>query len=692
MLEVKQMIIYNRVSTSFIKSLLAGIFLLFICVTGVSAQGFVSSDIKDLREVNEVQVSPSGDEVLYGVSHSDEPGASYTRYWIKNIENGKQRPFPVDQQISVSNPRWSPDGEWIAFYGTKDDQYGVMVAQKSGRNLRLLTGSNWTNHPLPGTGQRLTWSPNSEWIGYLSTTPGPETEEAKGDPVVIRRYSYKTSGAGGDYFTDNRRVQIFKVHLGSGESIQLTDNDYHDHSIDWSPKGDEILFISNRELDHDRNHNYDLYTVNVDDGLERRLTNLESMVYRARWSPDAERIAYQGTTRGLTSSETTMEDTHIWTIRADGSDRRHVGKAVDNRQGAPQWSQDGRRILFTVQERGNIALYSVSLDDEQVKPVIRKSGQIRSWSLGPDGMILYGFNSTSDVTQLFHYRDEEESQRQITDLNRPLLNEREIAEVESFMFKSSDNLEVEAFLIKPVGLDPESDRGYPLIVSIKGGPHSQSGSNFSINSQIYAGQGYAVLKVNYRGSTGYGQTFTDAIFQDQNGGEARDVLYGMRAAIKRYSWLDPQRVGVEGGSYGGQLSKWLVTQTQEFAAAIPRAGISNLISFNYLGYYHDYLAVEYGGFPHESFPGRMNIMDELWHRSALRYVAHVKTPVMLVHGMNDFNVVREEAEQFYIALHDVGLEPVLVLYPREGHGIREVNHRVDLVERSIRWYEKHFKN
>lgn len=646
---------------------------------------------KELREVNEIQLSPSGKEVLYGVSHSDRPGTSYTRYWIKNLENGEKRPFPQDQQTSVSNARWSLDGEWIAFYGAMDDKRGIMIARKSGHALRFLTESRWTNHPLPGIGERLTWSSDSKWIGYLSTTPGPETEDAEGDPVVISRYSYKTSGSGGEYFSDNRRVQIYKVRLDSGESIQLTENEYYDHSIDWSPKGDEILFISNREPDHDRNHNYDLYTVNVNDGSERRLTRLESMVYRARWSPDGEKITYQGTTRGLTSSETTMEDAHIWTIRSDGSDRRHVGKAVDNRQGAPQWNHDGSKIFFSVQERGNIALYSVSIDDMEIEPVIRKTGQLRSWSPGPEGSILYSFNSVDDVTQLYYYQDEEAS-HQLTDLNRSLLNKREAAEVESFTFKSSDNLKVEAFLVKPVGLNPENERGYPLVVSIKGGPHIQRGANFRINSQIYAGQGYAVLKVNYRGSTGYGQAFTDAIFQDQNGGEARDVLYGMRAALNRYSWLDPECVGVEGGSYGGQLSKWLLTQTNEFAAAIPRAGISNLVSFNYLGYYHDYLAVEYGGFPHESFPGQMHIMDELWDRSALRYAAQVNTPVMLVHGMNDYNVVREEAEQFYIALHDVGLKPVMVLYPRAGHGIRETDHRIDLVERSIRWYEKHFDN
>jgi len=176
-----------------------------------------------------------------------------------------------------------------------------------------------------------------------------------------------------------------------------------------------------------------------------------------------------------------------------------------------------------------------------------------------------------------------------------------------------------------------------------------------------------------------------AIFGDQNGGEAKDVLYAVDAALRRYEFLDPDRLGLEGGSYGGQLTNWIVTQTERFKAAIPRAGIANLVSFNYMAYYHDYLAVEYGAYPHQE-----DLMDRLWERSPLKHVARVRTPVLFLHGENDNDVPIAEAEQFYIALHDVGVETVMVRYPREGHGFRETAHVVDSIERSIEWYRRHF--
>jgi dipeptidyl aminopeptidase/acylaminoacyl peptidase len=235
---------------------------------------------------------------------------------------------------------------------------------------------------------------------------------------------------------------------------------------------------------------------------------------------------------------------------------------------------------------------------------------------------------------------------------------------------------------------------------IKGGPHGQQGPTFNAKAQVYANHGFAVLMVNYRGSTGYGQKFADAIFGDQNGGEAKDVLAGVDAALAKYPWLDADRLGVEGGSYGGQLTNWLITQTDRFKAAIPAASIANLISFNYMAYYHDYLAVEFGLFPHETWPegkrpaeaeGAMHLMDFLWERSPLRYVADVSTPTMFIHGENDNDVPIAEAEQYFIALKDVGVDTIMVRYPREGHGIREMKHVVDIIDRSIAWYEKHFQ-
>jgi dipeptidyl aminopeptidase/acylaminoacyl peptidase len=580
-----------------------------------------------------------------------------------------------------SGPQWSPDGSWLAYVGSLDDRSGLIVVRPDGSEATFLTPVQDTNHPLPSRGERVTWSPDGSAIAFVSTVPGPEGPDAQGDPVVITRYLYKpTASEGSTRFNDNRRAHIFVVDLDSKNVRQLTRGNHYEHSIDWSPDGQEILFVSNREPDPDRFFNYDIFAVRVAGGEIRRITQTANAEYRPRWSPDGQTIAYQATRRGLTSSETTMEDTHIWLVDADGSNRRELGAGIDNRQGVPAWSRDGRFVYFTVQQRGSVQLHRVDMNGDHAT-VIDDTGAVGSWSIGGQGSIAYAFHSPTDLAQL--YASASDSVQQLTDLNGEVLGGLEVAGMEPLGFVSFDGLEVEAFFTHPIGR--QDGTKHPLITMIKGGPHGQRGPRFDHKAQTYAAQGWAVLTVNYRGSTGYGQAFADAIFRDQNGGEAKDVVYGVQAALRRYNWIDRTRLGIEGGSYGGQLTNWIITQTDMFAAAIPIASISNLVSFNYMAYYHDYLAVEFGAYPHQD-----NLMDLLWERSPLKHVAQVTTPTMLVHGENDNDVPIAEAEQFYIALHDVGVETVMIRYPREGHGVRETGHVVDLIDRSIAWYQMHF--
>jgi dipeptidyl aminopeptidase/acylaminoacyl peptidase len=314
--------------------------------------------------------------------------------------------------------------------------------------------------------------------------------------------------------------------------------------------------------------------------------------------------------------------------------------------------------------------------------VVNDRGAVGAFSIGKNGMIAHTFSTPRDLSEL--YLRGNGGARQLTDLNKDVLTEKQIADVESFTFISNDNkYEVEAFLVRPLGMTPTSK--HPLIVNIHGGPHGQNGPTFNFKDQVYAAQGWAVLHVNFRGSTGYGQAFADAVFGDQNGNEGQDVLYGVSAALRRYLWLDRERMGIEGVSYGGQLTDWLITQTRMFRAAIPIAGISNLISYNYMTYYNQYEQMEFGQLPHQG-----DFMNLLWERSALKHVAAAATPTMLMHGENDPDVPIAEAEQFYIALKDVGVDTIFVRYPREGHGIAESAHVVDSIKRCIAWYEKYF--
>jgi dipeptidyl aminopeptidase/acylaminoacyl peptidase len=674
--------------------LFVGFASLVLSVPQTQAQGLVSADLYRFRSVGAVGISPDNRLIAYTVTMRDRPGRPYSQVWIMDLSTQKTVRLGAEKE-ATSNPIWSPDGQWLSYSGGEGDKSGLWVARADGSSATFLAPTQGSNSPLPGQGERVTWSPDSKQIAFVSATPGPETAEASGDPMVITRYLYKpTAGEGFSHFNDNRRLHLFAVDLGTKHVRQLTTGTNDEHSIDWSPDGQEILFVSNHEPNSDEFFNYDVFALKVADGSVRRLTATESCEYAPRWSPDGKTIVYSGTKRGLTDRETTMEDTHAWLMNADGSNRREIGAVIDNRQGEPRWSPDGSAVYFTAQERGSVHLIrlpvAASGSAGPPETVVNDVGLVSGWSVGKDGLVAYGFSTQQDLAQLF-VRTGTGEPRKLTSLNSEALQGKQIAPVESFTFISNDNkFEVEAFLTKPLVLkeglpDMAAAPKHPLIVNIHGGPHGQNGPAFNFKDQVYASRGWATLHVNYRGSTGYGQKFADAVFGDQDGNEGQDVLYGVSAALRRYLWLDRERMGIEGVSYGGQLSDWLITQTNEFKAAIPIAGISNLISYNYMTYYNQYEEMEFGQFFHQG-----NLMDEAWERSALKHVANVHTPTMLMHGENDPDVPIAEAEQYYIALKDVGVETVFVRYPREGHGLAETKHQVDSTDRCIAWYEKHF--
>ncbi|HKV26079.1 MAG TPA: S9 family peptidase [Candidatus Acidoferrum sp.] len=656
---------------------------LFLLTPFAAAQGFSTTDLTRFRFVGGTEFSPDGHHLAYTVILYDRPGRPSPQLWIMDLATKKSVLIGSPSDVA-GNPHWSPDGKWLAFQGAIGEKHGLLLARADGSDVTAIADMHGTNSPLPGEGQDVTWSPDSKQIAFISSTPDSRAAEADGDPRVITRYLYKPdAGEGMTRFNDNQRLHIFLVDVSSKQVRQLTRGDFDEHSIDWSPDGKEILFVSNREPNQDEFFNYDVFTLNVADNSVRRLTATEFNEYDPLWSPDGRHIAYRGTKRGLTDRETTMEDTHVWVMNADGADRREIGGVMDDRQGAPRWAPDGSALYFSVQQRGSTHLVRLPVTGGAPEFVVDENGSVGGFSVSKDGSVAYAFDSPRDMAELY-LKPRGGAAQKLTDLNAEILAGKQIADVEPFTFISNDNkFEVEAFLTKPLGLTATSK--HPLIVNIHGGPHGQNGPAFNLKNQVYASLGWAVLNVNYRGSTGYGQKFADAVFGDQDGNEGQDVLYGVSAAVRRYLWIDRERMGIEGVSYGGQLTDWLITQTNEFKAAIPTAGISNLVSYNYMTYYNQYEEMEFGQFFHQG-----TLMDEAWKRSALRFVAQAHTPTMLCHGENDNDVPIAEAEQFFIALKDVGTEAVFVRYPREGHGIRETKHLIDWINRSIAWYQQHF--
>jgi dipeptidyl aminopeptidase/acylaminoacyl peptidase len=671
-----------RHRSTLIRCIAVSLFCAVLLTTIAHAQVLTSSDLSRLRSIGSVALSPDAHSIAYTITMRDRPGRPYGQLWVMEVNSGRIVRLGGDKP--AGNPLWSIDSKWIAFTGSDGDKQGLMIAHPDGSEATFLVPLAGTNSPLPGTGKDFTWSPDAKQIAFISSTPGEGAEEAKGDPMVITRYLYKPdAGEGSTRFNDNQRLHIFVVDVRSKQVRQLTQGNFDEHSIDWSPDGKQLVFASNREPNQDEFFNYDLFTLQLSDNSIHRLTATESNEYDPLWSPDGKFIVYRGTHRGLTDRETTIEDSHVWIMNADGSNRREIGSAIDNRQGTPQWAPDGSAVYFTVQERGSNHLVRLPIAGGQPEYIVNEPGGIGGWSVGKNRAVAYSFATARDASELF-LKSSAAAPRKLTDLNQELLPGKSIAEVESFTFVSNDNrFDVEAFLTKPIGMTATSK--HPLIVVIHGGPHGANGPAFSFKNQVYAAHGYAVLNVNYRGSTSYGQKFSDAVFGDQDGNEGQDVLYAVSAAVRRYLWIDRDRLGIEGVSYGGQLTDWLITQTNQFKAAIPTAGIANLVSYNYMTYYNQYEEMEFGQFLHQG-----NLMDVAWERSAIKHIAAAHTPTLIIHGENDNDVPIAEAEQLFIALKDLGVETVFLRYPREGHGLSETKHQIDAIDRSIAWYDKHF--
>lgn len=375
--------------------------LSLVLMARAADRGLISSDLYKLRSVGEVELSPDGTRIAYSVTNSDQPGRQYSQLFILSLDT-MQSVRLGGEHGRASGARWSPDGRWLACIGGDGQNSGLMIAHPDGSGATFLAPVSGTNHPLPSSGERIAWSPDGKQIAFLSTTPGPELDLGS-DPLMITRYLYKpTASEGMTRFNDNRRQHIFLVDIASRAVRQLTKGNYYEHSIAWSPGGADLLFISNHEPDPDRFFNYDIFSLNVADGVARALTSTKNAEYHPEWSPDGKTIVYLGTKRPLTSSETTMEDTHVWFMNADGSNRHEAGGDIDNRQGAPHWSPDGNAVYFTVQERGSTHLYRLPMPGGAPQLEVGGRGSVGSWSVGKGDMLAFGHRAVVFETEGLH--------------------------------------------------------------------------------------------------------------------------------------------------------------------------------------------------------------------------------------------------------------------------------------------------
>jgi dipeptidyl aminopeptidase/acylaminoacyl peptidase len=707
--------------------------VLLLSIVGVSLGASVQSqrrpmtppDILRVTNVGDPQISPNGEWVVYTVS-GIEGDQTVSTPWLVRVGERFSNVAPTSRQPeqrrnwdlirnagrpllspgwSGSNARWSPDGRSIAFLSTHEAQHGIWVTGIDRRIPRLIATIRDTNFFITYAGESFAWSPDSRMIAYTSASEetdrdGPDGSSRNDDPRVIDRIQYKSRTS----FSDRLRTHVWLTDVDSPQPRQLTSGPFYDHALSFSPKGDEIVFLSNHESDPDANNNSDVFATNLQ-GQVREITSTPGCEYEPTWSPDGKWIAYTATQREVTTIDSVAEDKHLWIMDATGSNRRDLSGSLDRRASNPRWLRDSRMIVFAAGDQGGTYLFSSDLSGREIKRVFpqvlsrtdppelsssisRGRISVSSFSVVGDSLAAHAVVSSStpttpgDLSLVALGFSNGPFIRELSAHNNAFERDHAFIEPDEFSVKSFDGATIQGWVMKPYGW--REDRKYPLILSIHGGPHGMSGYAFNATFQVYAARGYGVLYLNPRGSSGYGQKFSDGTINEWGGGDYRDLMAGVDEALRRYSWIDSGRLGVTGGSYGGFMTNWIITQTPRFKAAVSAASVSNLVSFYSTSLYQDLIHAEFGGFPWDNY-------DLLWQWSPLRYVRQAQTPTMFIHGESDNDVHITQAEEMYMALRRRGVETVLVRYPREGHGLREPKHRVDALERTLAWFDRFLK-
>ncbi|MEA2487276.1 MAG: hypothetical protein QOF16_930, partial [Actinomycetota bacterium] len=541
--------------------------------------GMTPTDLFELTWSGDPRVSPDGSTVAYVVTTLDAETNDYpSAIWVAKLDGSSE---PV--QLTAGNkrdtqPRWSPDGTKLAFGSTRDKDVTQLYvleldgvrSENDGVSVRRLTD---LDEEVTG----FKWSPDGSRIAFESRLRDAAYDEEKDErraPRRITRLQYKLDNVG---WTTDRRQHIFVVDVaGDTPALQLTDGDFEDADPAWSPDGSNIAFVSGRHDDWDIDPHVDVHVIPSSGGDPKLVASKDGIASQPCWSPDGSRIAFEYT------PDVWSEPHHgqIAVVAATGGDFSLLTEALDRNCAVyppvrgPVWIGD--TIFFLVEDHGNVQLYAID-DNGSSAPRVVTDG---------DGWVT-GFDVTPSATVVARSEPRLPGEifvgdRMLTRHSTPFTTGRELMAPERFTAKSADGTEVEAWIVKPVGL--EEGKKYPVLLTIHGGPFTQFGNKFFDEFQVYAAAGYAVVYCNPRGSSGYSEEWGRAIrgpIADGPGWgtvDYEDVMAAIDTAVDLYEFCDSKRLGVMGGSYGGYMTSWIVSHTDRFAAACSERAVNNFLS------------------------------------------------------------------------------------------------------------------
>ena len=640
-----------------------------------------TEDMFDMRSVGAPVVSPDGVWIAYTVSRTSlEDERSYTRIYMSPAEGGEAIGLTVEGKSAVS-PGWSPDGRYFTFTTSRDEGENQVWA---------LDRRGGEGFPLTDVEQGMSgyrWSPDGTRL-LLTIRDAEEKDEDKKEnaprePWVIDRLQFKRDNMG--YLTGNRRTHLYVFELGSRELRQLTTGDWDESLGVWSPDGTRIAFASNRTDEPDGNENSDIWIVPSDleepTASPRRVTTNEGSDRSPAWSADGRSLAY---TTGIRPDLIWYATTHLAVISIDGGEPYLLTTDLDRNVSQPRFSDDGDWIWFRLEDSGENHVARIRPNGEDLERPISGSFSAGAfdWAGGTFAVSVSYLDHPGEIYRMTGAERGSGDLSRVTGHNDDFLSKVLVAETRNIQFHSADGTEVEGFVTFPP--DFVEGQRYPTLLRIHGGPVSQFNHGFQFESQLFAANGYVVVRTNPRGSSGYGQDFSAALWADWGNPDFRDVMAGVDYAIEQ-GWSDPDRLGVGGWSYGGILTNYVITQTNRFQGAI--TGASEVLYI--ANYGHDHYQRQWEaelGLPWEG-DNREN-----WERiSPFNRVEHIETPTLIMGGEQDWNVPILNSEQLYQALRRRGIETQLVVYPDQGHGIRVPTYQVDRYERYLDWYNDHVR-